>query len=264
MPDMRIHLTDKEVARLPIPEKGWYLARDTELKGFFVVVGRKTKTFTIQGDLRKSGKRDTIRVAVGEASEISTRDARQIAKGHLSRISRGEHPVPETAAKKAKVRDESTPAPGGITLKEAWTRYRDAHMIRKGRSDGTIMNYRDHVEHIFEEWLNTPLRDLATDPAQVASKHDRVTEANGPYIANGSMRTLRAVYNHALKINPGLPRRNPARAVWCWPAPSTPPTKMRTKGVIFGMVRNEYCGPNKNVVPCPPLPIGEKPCVLAP
>ena len=213
MPAMRIHLTDKEVARLPIPEKGWYHARDIELRGFFVVVGRKTKTFTIQGDLRKAGKRHTIRVAIGEATDISTRDARQIAKGYLSQISRGEHPVPEALAKKAKVRDESAPAPGGITLKEAWTRYRDAHMIRKGRSDGTIMNYRDHVERIFEEWLNTPLKDLAEDPAQVATKHDRITEANGPYIANGSMRTLRAVYNHALKTNPSLPGRNPVSAI---------------------------------------------------
>ncbi|WP_315799201.1 hypothetical protein [Bradyrhizobium sp. SZCCHNRI3043] len=37
MADVRLLLTDKEIARLPTPRKGWYLARDTELKGFFVV-----------------------------------------------------------------------------------------------------------------------------------------------------------------------------------------------------------------------------------
>ncbi len=30
------------------------------------------------------------------------------------------------------------------------------------------------------------------DPAHVAKKHDDITKENGPYIANGCMRTLRA------------------------------------------------------------------------
>jgi len=51
------------------------------------------------------------------------------------------------------------------------------------------------------------------DPARVAKKHDDLTKGNGPYIANGSMRTLRAIYNHARKINRSLPRENPADAV---------------------------------------------------
>ena len=36
------------------------------------------------------------------------------------------------------------------------------------------------------------------DPARVAKKHDEVTRENGPYMANGSMRTLRAIYIHIL------------------------------------------------------------------
>ena len=217
MAGVRVHLTDKEVSHLPIPEEGWYLARDADLKGFFVVVGRKTKTFTVQGDLRVGARRQTIRVAVGEASHMSTRDARVIAKSYLSQIARGEHPKPETAAKRATAKStEEAPAvapPGAVTLAQAWERYRDAHMVRKGRSSGTIDNYRDHIERILTEWKNVPLRDLAADPARVASKHDQITEANGPYIANGSMRTLRAIYNHAQKTNHDLPSRNPVSAI---------------------------------------------------
>jgi hypothetical protein len=41
MADIRILLTDKTIAQLPGPNDGWYLARDTELKGFFVVVGKR-------------------------------------------------------------------------------------------------------------------------------------------------------------------------------------------------------------------------------
>ncbi len=101
----------------------------------------------------------------------------------------------------------------GVTLRVAWERYRDAHMVRKGRSEGTIESYRDHVERIFIEWLDTPLKDLADDPAQVAKKHDAITRDNGPYIANGSMRTLRAIYNHARKTNRELPADNPVNAI---------------------------------------------------
>lgn len=69
------------------------------------------------------------------------------------------------------------------------------------------------MERIFAEWLDTPLCELGTDPARVAKKHDEVTKENGPYIANGAMRTLRAIYNHARKTNKKLPSDNPADAV---------------------------------------------------
>jgi hypothetical protein len=100
MADVRILLTDKTIARLPAPKDGWYLARDTELKGFFVVVGKRKRTFTVQGDLRQRGKRaSSIRVAIGDASEISTRAARATAKDYLAQISRGRHSKANSSAR---------------------------------------------------------------------------------------------------------------------------------------------------------------------
>jgi integrase len=215
MADIRLLLNDKAIARLPDPASGWYLARDTELKGFFVVVGKRKKTFTVQGDLRRAGKRDsTIRVAIGDVCEVSTRTARATARDYLLQISRGQHPNTKKRAKDVLVELGAAAAqPSGVTLRVAWARYRDAHMVRKGRSEGTIESYRDHVERIFIEWLDTPLKDLADDPAQVAKKHDAITRDNGPYIANGSMRTLRAIYNHARRTNRELPADNPVNAI---------------------------------------------------
>ncbi|MDI4236692.1 integrase arm-type DNA-binding domain-containing protein [Bradyrhizobium sp. Arg237L] len=216
MTDIRISLTDKTIAQLPAPKEGWYLARDTELKGFFVVIGKRRRTFTVQGDLRRAGKRAaSIRVSIGDASEMSARAARATAKGYLAQISRGQHP------KDKKQAERITPAPptesGGtvasITLRQAWERYLEAHLVRKNRSEKTIEGYRDHVERIFAESLDAPLHELATDPARVAKKHDKATKENGPYMANGSMRTLRAIYNHARKTNRSLPSDNPANAV---------------------------------------------------
>src|ERR1700751_2890599 len=217
MADIRILLTDKTIAQLPAPDDGWYLARDTELKGFFVVVGKRKRTFAIQGDLRKAGKRtSSIRVSIGDTREISTRTARATAKEYLSQISRGRHP--KTAQQNgqgcASASNEGTVAISAeVTLRQAWQRYLAAHLLRKGRSEKTINSYRDHVERIFAEWLDVPLNELATDPARVAKKHDDVPKENGPYIANGSRRTLRAIYKHARKTNKKLPSDNPADAV---------------------------------------------------
>lgn len=209
MTDVRIHLSDREILRVPLPGKGWYLARDTELKGFFVIVEKRKRTFTVQGDLRIDGKRQSIRVNIGDAAEIDTRDVRGIAKGYLSQIGRGEHPRPETARRR-KPAPPLRSEPHAITLAEALVRYRDGHMIRKGRSPATIAGYTDHVERIFADWGQKSLKEIAGDPAAVAARHNVISAEHGPYIANGSMRTLRAIYNHALKTNLDLPARNPS------------------------------------------------------
>jgi Arm DNA-binding domain len=188
MSDVRILLTDKAIAQLPAPNDGWYLARDTELKGFFVVVGKRKRTFTVQGDPRKGGKRvSSVRVSIGDTSEISTRTARATAKEYLAQISRGQHPKPaQNWLSGSSKNAENKAASADATLKQAWQRYLEAHLVRKNRSERTIAGYRDHVERIFAEWLDTPLVELGSDPARVAKKHDDVTKENGPYIANGA------------------------------------------------------------------------------
>lgn len=180
-------------------------------------MGKRKRTFTVQGDLRQGGKRaSSIRVSIGDTRELTTRAARAIAKEYLAQISRGQRPK---AAKQdgdlgsGQVGNEENTEIATVTLRQAWQRYLEAHLLRKGRSEKTISGYRDHVERLFAEWLDTSLGGLAMDPARVAKKHDEITKENGPYIANGCMRTLRAIYNHARKTNRLLPRDNPADAV---------------------------------------------------
>ena len=167
MADIRLLLTDKAIAQLPGPDDGWYLARDTELKGFFVV-GKRKRTFTVQGDLRKDGERvSSVRVSIGDTREISTRTARATAKEYLAQISRWQHPNPlhnQPSGSGVNVEEKTTSA--GATLKQAWERYLEAHLMRKRRGEGTIAGYRDHVERIFAEWLDTALCELGEDPAR--------------------------------------------------------------------------------------------------
>lgn len=203
MADQTLLIADKVLARLPYATKGQYKIYDTELKGFLVVVGKQTKTFAAQGAFWRDGVREfAARKKIGEVGDITSREARAKAKDVLAAIARGERPGAEQKIK-----------PGAVTLRKAWERYRDGHMIRKGRDARTIENYRDHMERLFEDWLDKPLARLGRQPKLVADRHDKISEENGPYIANGAMRSLRAIYNHARKTNPDLPPVNPVTVI---------------------------------------------------
>jgi integrase len=218
MANLRLSLNDKVIGQLPAPDDGQYVVRDADLNGFYLLVGKKRRTYMVHGDLKRPGERATsIKVSVGDAADLTATKARMIAKGYLSEMGQGRHPkppvlqaAPEVVAANTAV--AVTAADSGITLRAAWDRYHIA-LIRKKRSDGTIAGYKDHVERVFKAWLDTPLRELGDDPARVARKHDEITQASGPYIANGSMRTLRAIYNHARKTNRELPSDNPVDGV---------------------------------------------------
>lgn len=208
MADLRLPLTDKNVLGLPLAAKGQYLARDTELSGFFVLVGARTKSFMIQADLRADGKRQTIRMKVAEVGQGNTRDARARAKTLLGLITEGVDP----REKKRVAPDQ--PKVGEVpTLRQAWERYKESHLLRKKRSPKTARNYGDHVERLFADWLDKPLSDLGHEPCLVADRHETLTRDNGPSIANGAMRSLRAIYNHARKTCRKLPAENPVFAV---------------------------------------------------
>lgn len=196
-------LTDKAVARLPFATDARYKARDTELGGFFVHVGKRAKTFMAEGEYWRDGVRELrAQVKLGEFGEIATRDARAKAKDVLGQIARGQRPG-----------DDPKPKQGALTLRDAWERYRDAHMVRKGRSAGTIANYRDHMERLMVDWLDKPLARLGRQPSLVSDRHEKISADNGLYIANGAMRSLRAIYNHARRSHPDLPPVNPVTAV---------------------------------------------------
>ena len=202
MADQREVLTDKSIARLSAGETQ-YKVRDSELPGFFVLIGKRRKTFMAQGEFWRDGVREfAAQVKLGDFGEMTTRQARGKAKEALGSIAKGQRPGEAPKIKQ-----------GSITLRQAWERYRDAHMKRKGRSSGTIENYRDHMERLFEDWLDNSLARLGRQPNLVVERHDEITKENGPYIANGAMRSLRAVYNHARKSNTDLPAANPVSAI---------------------------------------------------
>lgn len=203
MADLSMEISDKAIGRLSYAKEGQYKVLDTELKGFVVVIGRRKKTFAAQGAFWRDGVREFgARKKIAEVGDMTSREARAKAKDILAAIARGQRPGETASIRK-----------GAVTLRQAWQRYRDAHMIRKGRSPGTIENCRDHMERLLGDWIDKPLARLGQQPKLVAERHDKITKEHGPYIANGAMRSLRAVYNHARKANTDLSAANPTLAV---------------------------------------------------
>jgi hypothetical protein len=59
-------LNNDTVSKLPLAVAGQYIERDDKLPGFFIVVGKRTKTFTVQVDGKKpDGTRTSRREKVG-------------------------------------------------------------------------------------------------------------------------------------------------------------------------------------------------------
>jgi integrase len=162
----------------------------------------------VQGDLWDGSKRQSIAVKVGEVGRLPAREARAKAKVLLGSIADGVDPRPKPPEAAAAATSAADP-----TLHQAWIAYRDSHMRRKNRSEGTIANYADHVDRLMADWRDDPLSKLGNDPSLVKARHDELTRENGPYIANGCMRSLRAIYNHARKTARNLPADNPTQAV---------------------------------------------------
>ena len=72
---------------------------------------------------------------------------------------------------------------------------------KRGRCERLIAGIRDGVERVLRAWVDEPLANLGKDRRRVVERHDELTERHGPYAANGAMRTLRAIYNHAMKLD---------------------------------------------------------------
>jgi Arm domain-containing DNA-binding protein len=145
MTDVRLALTDRAIASLQPASSGQYFARDTDLPGFMVLVGKRQRTFVVQGERRKAGHRLSVRMKVAEVGELTTRAARAKAKDILGKIANGVDPRASTRKQDGDTEAVDLPSIANPTLRIAWERYRDGHMKNRGRSDGTINNYRDHI-----------------------------------------------------------------------------------------------------------------------
>lgn len=175
MPKTKI--TKSFVDQVPLSQKGQILYCDTELSGFYLIVGSRAKTYAAQRDMQ--GK--SIRYTIGRHGHFTPDEARKIAKEKLYQMSVGINP----AKKEHDVKDS-------ITLEIVFENYLAARRSLKPR---TKEDYRYYVDKYLPEWKQTPVAEITKE--MIVQRHMQIYEKSGLYAANKAMRILRVLYNHA-------------------------------------------------------------------
>ena len=195
-------LSKEVMEKLPPAAGGQYVVRDTEEPGFFVVVGARTKTFTVQVDVvTPLGKRQTKKRAVGRWPEVSVAEARRAAREAKVEIAR------EGGGREG----------GALTFGAAWAELRAAmeQDVAAGRRSAATVRGYDYSYRLLADWERTPLARLSDHTPEVRKRHRELTASSGPSSANAAMVFLRRVYNYARKrrLDPKLPAFNPVDSI---------------------------------------------------
>lgn len=189
-------LTDASVGGIAFSQNGQRDIRDTKLKGFFLRIGVRRKTYMIGIDTSVDGKRRTKREAIGHADQITAKKARDKAQRRILEL-RDEARAPKPLI------------PVGPTLREGWERVK-IHLEREHASPETFESYRNAVELHLVDWLDLPLSSIT--PMMVVERHDFLTKKRtvdgrrrgGPYIANRVLETFRTIYLYMRKSYPEI------------------------------------------------------------
>lgn len=216
---MTTKLTDRSVIELTLPDGRPQLVEwDSELTGFGVVVGRRSRTFVVQARVGGRKVRRTIG-ALGEVREDrrhwTTTLARQRAKELLGDMAAGVDPGAEVRGAAAEV--------SGPTLRDGLEAHL-ARMRKKRRAARSIETIEAEVTKYLADWLDRPIAELTG--ARLAEIHERIkaaarpragsnpANAKGAPIANRVITHVSACWNSLnRKLEGALGTWNPAKVV---------------------------------------------------
>lgn len=191
-----INLTEARIRNLDL---GSGIHRDQQTKGLMVICHRTTKTYAVQGDVRRNGRHvRTVRVKIDRVDRIGLREARNRARQLMSTIQSGVDPT---------ARPEET----GITLAEAY----ETHLAERDLRPRTAGDYRYHIDKYLRSLRRRAVADISR--GDVRDVYERIRTNSGQTTASGVMRSMRAVINTARRIDETL-GSNPVEAVR-FPAP---------------------------------------------
>ena len=186
-----VNMTEARVRALPL---GSGIHRDEQVKGLMVICHRTTRTYAVQGDVRRNGRHvRTVRVKIDRADRIGLREARRRAKELMSTIQSGVDPT-------------AGPDETGITLEEAL----EAHLAERELRPATVEGYRYHLESYLGRLRRRAVADITRQDCRELL--DSLTRRYGRTTAACVLRTLRLAVNTAMRIDETI-GRNPVDAV---------------------------------------------------
>ncbi|MBD3771437.1 MAG: tyrosine-type recombinase/integrase [Rhodobacterales bacterium] len=261
-----IRLTQKHVDSARWAGRTEYI-RDAHTTGLILTINKESVVWKVQCDRRDGPRVRTLKRTLGTREELPLAAARVRAGAVLSELREG--PLPPVGAQSAE-----QPGPAAWTLQRAWDAY-ERHLTDAGRTAGTITNHKDAMARYLLDWADRPLAEIRKSDCR--ARHEHITKAHGPYVANGTMRCLRATWNNALRYddedtlhsNPvqgvrfnremprdksGLPLSELAN--WSRRVEAVPRATMHLLGLYTGLrpgtlvaLRREWVGEDRVVVP---------------
>ncbi len=185
------NLTESRIRNL---ELGSGIHRDQQVKGLMVICHQTTKTFAVQGDVRRNGRHiRTVRLKIDRCDRIGLREARRRAKETMSQIQSGIDPT-------------ARPNETGITLSEVM----DIYEKDRDLSPSTIEGYRYHIEKYLKPIRNRAVIDISR--SDVRDLYDTLRRRSGNTTGASVMRTLRLLINEARRIDETI-SENPVCAI---------------------------------------------------
>lgn len=186
-----LNLTEARIRDL---ELGTGIYRDTQAKGLLVICHNTTKTFAVQGDVRRNGRHvRTVRQKIDRCDRISLREARRRARETMSQIQSGVDPT-------------ARPNETGITLSKVMDIYEDGRDL----SAFTVEGYRYWLDKQLRPLRNRAVADITR--ADVRELNDSIKRRSGESSAASAMRTLRLLINEARRIDETI-GENPVCAI---------------------------------------------------
>jgi integrase len=192
---VRCRLNQKKVEAAALPPLGQrqHFVWDSELKGFGVRINDTgAKSFVLQTRAAGGGSK---RIVIGNWPGMTLSDARIRCRELLGQIAQGGDPFAERRSRRAEP-----------TLGEYIDIYEAQHLSRKRSGQKSLKVLKRYLP---VHWLTRRLSTITR--AEVIVLHQQIGE-RGHYAANGFIRVLRALYNHAIDaevLSDGA--RNPAK-----------------------------------------------------
>lgn len=171
---------------LPFASNGQVLYCDSELPGFWLLVGKTSKTYLAKGRVN----RKDVRCSIGKHGVFTTEEARRDARLMLADMARGIDP---NAIKKEKARKR-------LTFGDAFEKFLE---VKQDLSIRTVDDYKKAVKNYLEDWKNKPLDQITKE--MVVQRNSYIRQNHGGAVATKAMRVLSSVYNTASLFDDNLP-----------------------------------------------------------
>ncbi len=206
---MKTKLTKSNIDKLPFSDKQ-VIFWDTELAGFGLMIGKRSKTFFVQTDIKDDTKPKgwrTVKKTLGRYGDITPEKARSMVNGSTDKEG-AFVPGARLELKQAPAADTGAT----VTLKELMEEcFRERkRKDGKDRKEGTIDSYRQGIEFHFPAWLNLTLADIAKlTPDVIIARHEQIKADRGEFAARNAFTFLLLVVNYGLIKYPAVLTRNP-------------------------------------------------------